>query len=98
MVQDFQHYQDCVMFLPLRYVLALLSSCGRRGLRASESTEPPPPRAAPRGIVSAEMRPRAGGVIAFGGDPRRWARGVKELLKPGEKVSVVAPAAPIPRR
>jgi uncharacterized protein YbjT (DUF2867 family) len=62
-------------------------------LRAQESTEPPVPRAAPRGMVSEEVLPRAGGVLVFGGTHGAGLEAVKELVKRGEKVTVMARAS-----
>lgn len=58
-----------------------------------ESTEPPKPRAAPRGLVSEEVLPRAGGVLVFGGTRGAGLETVKELVKRGEKVTVMARAS-----
>jgi uncharacterized protein YbjT (DUF2867 family) len=77
-----------------RYVLALLVTLTAGAVHAqSESTEPPVPRAAPRGIVSEESLPRAGGVIVFGGMQGAGLEAVKDLIKSGEKVTVFTPLA-----
>ena len=60
---------------------------------AEESTEPPLPRAAPRGIVSEESLPRAGGVLMFGGTRGAGLEAVKEMVHRGEKVTVLARAS-----
>ncbi|MHB1206731.1 MAG: NAD(P)-dependent oxidoreductase, partial [Rhodospirillaceae bacterium] len=62
-------------------------------IQAQESTEPPVPRAAPRGMVSEEVLPRAGGVLVFGGTRGAGLEAVKELVKRGEKVTVMARAS-----
>ena len=80
-------------FLPVLTALVTLSLVMLGGARAQESTEPPVPRAAPRGIVSEEVLPRAGGVLVFGGTRGVGFEAVKELVKRGEKVTVMARAA-----
>ena len=81
------------MLLPFRHVCALLLFLTAGTVHAqSDSTEPPPPRAAPRTVVSEEMLPRAGGVIVFGGVQGPGLEAVKDLVKRGEKVSVMVRA------
>lgn len=83
------------MVCAVRSLLVLLAALATLGgsATAQESTEPPVPRAAPRGIVSAEVLPRAGGVLVFGGTRGAGLEAVKELVKRGEKVTVMARAA-----
>ena len=73
-------------------LLAALGAVAAGSARAQESTEPPVPRAAPRGIVSQEVLPRAGGVLVFGGTRGVGLEAVKEMVKRGEKVTVMARA------
>ena len=81
------------MPLASRYALALfIILAGGTAFAQSDPNEPPPPRAAPRSVVSEEMLPRAGGVIVFGGDTCVGLEATKELLRRGEKVSVVVRA------
>lgn len=77
--------------LVLLAALAMFATGAARA--AQESTEPPVPRSAPRGIVSQEDLPRAGGVLVFGGTRGVGLEAVKELVKRGEKVTVMARAA-----
>lgn len=83
------------MASPLRPVLLLFAMllALAPALALEESTEPPKPRAAPRGIVSEEILPRAGGVLVFGGSRGVGLEAVKELVKRGEKVTVMARAS-----
>ncbi len=74
-------------------VLATLTAMAGAACAQQESTEPPKPRAAPRGIVSEEVLPRAGGVLVFGGTRGAGLEAVKELVKRGEKVTVMARAS-----
>ena len=77
----------------LLLLLATLAVVAGPALAQQESTEPPKPRAAPRGIVSEEVLPRAGGVLVFGGTRGVGLEAVKELVKRGEKVTVMARAS-----
>jgi uncharacterized protein YbjT (DUF2867 family) len=80
-----------MMAVFFRRMIGLLLLVGAAAAYAqSDPNEPPPPRAAPRGIVSEESLPRAGGVIVFGGLTGVGLEAVKQLVKDGEKVSVVA--------
>lgn len=74
-------------------LLATVAICAGPVLAQQEPTEPPKPRAAPRGIVSEEVLPRAGGVLVFGGTRGAGLEAVKELVKRGEKVTVMARAS-----
>jgi uncharacterized protein YbjT (DUF2867 family) len=78
-----------MMAVFLRRVIGLLLILAA-GAVYGQGDEPPPPRAAPRGIVSEESLPRAGGVIVFGGLNGVGLEAVKQLVKDGERVSVVA--------
>jgi uncharacterized protein YbjT (DUF2867 family) len=79
------------MVAAFRILLLLAGLAAWTGpVRAQESTEPPVPRAAPRGIVSEEVLPRAGGVLVFGGTRGAGLETVKELVKRGERVTVMA--------
>lgn len=77
------------LLLSLAAVMALAGPV----LAQQESTEPPKPRAAPRGLVSEEVLPRAGGVLVFGGTRGAGLEAVRELVKRGEKVTVMARAS-----
>lgn len=77
----------------LLLLLAAVMAMAGPVLAQQESTEPPKPRAAPRGIVSEEVLPRAGGVLVFGGIHGAGLEAVKELVKRGEKVTVMARAS-----
>lgn len=80
-------------FRSLLLLLATLCVMAGPALAQQESTEPPKPRAAPRGIVSEEVLPRAGGVLVFGGTRGAGLEAVKALVKRGEKVTVMARAS-----
>jgi uncharacterized protein YbjT (DUF2867 family) len=58
---------------------------------AQESTEPPPPRAAPRASVMAEELPRAGAIVVFGADQPLGLEIVKALAAAGKQVTAVIP-------
>ncbi len=81
------------VFRPLLLLLATIAVLAGPARAQQESTEPPKPRAAPRGIVSEEVLPRAGGVLVFGGTRGAGLEAVKELVKRGEKVTVMVRAS-----
>lgn len=58
-------------------------------LRAQESTEPPPPRAAPRGAVVTEELPRAGAIVVFGAERPLGLEIVKALAAANKQVAAV---------
>jgi uncharacterized protein YbjT (DUF2867 family) len=58
---------------------------------AQESTEPPPPVAAPRGSVMAEELPRAGAIVVFGADQPLGLETVKALGAANKQVVAVLP-------
>jgi uncharacterized protein YbjT (DUF2867 family) len=58
---------------------------------AQESTEPPPPKAAPRVSVMAEELPRAGAVVVFGADKPLGFEIVKALAAAGKQVTAAIP-------
>ncbi|MBX7200732.1 MAG: hypothetical protein K1X51_15285, partial [Rhodospirillaceae bacterium] len=81
------------VFRPLLLLLATIAVLAGPARAQQESTEPPKPRAAPRGIVSEEVLPRAGGVLVFGGTRGAGLEAVKDLVERGEKVTVMVRAS-----
>lgn len=59
--------------------------------RAQDSTEPPPPVAAPRGSVMAEELPRAGAIVVFGAAQPVGLEIVKSLAAAKKQVIAVLP-------
>lgn len=59
--------------------------------RAQESTEPPPPKAAPRTSVMAEELPRAGAIMVFGAESGLGFEIVKALAAASRQVTAVVP-------
>jgi uncharacterized protein YbjT (DUF2867 family) len=58
---------------------------------AQDSTEPPPPVAAPRGSVMAEELPRVGAIVVFGADQPLGRETVKALAAANKQVMAVVP-------
>lgn len=71
------------------FLVAVL--CLAAPARGQESTEPPPPRAAPVSTVVAEELPRAGGVLVFGADDPLGLEIAKQLVAAGKQVTAVVP-------
>jgi uncharacterized protein YbjT (DUF2867 family) len=61
------------------------------GTFAQESTEPPPPKAAPRVSVTSEELPRAGAIVVFGADKPLGLEIVKALAAAGKQVTAAIP-------
>ncbi|MGE4061965.1 MAG: NAD(P)-dependent oxidoreductase [Rhodospirillaceae bacterium] len=59
------------------------------GSRAQQSTEPPPPVAAPRASIMAEELPRAGAIVVFGADRPLGVEIVKALAGLNKQVTAV---------
>jgi len=55
-----------------------------------QSSEPPPPKAAPVGTVAQQALPRSGGVLVFGGAEGTGLALVKELVSNQNHVTVVS--------
>ncbi|MGE3474969.1 MAG: SDR family oxidoreductase [Rhodospirillaceae bacterium] len=72
----------------LGFCLALGLSVPATG---QESTEPPPPVAAPRVSVMAEELPRAGAIVVFGADKPLGLETVKALAAANKQVIAVLP-------
>lgn len=72
-------------------VFLVAVSCLAAPVRGQESTEPPPPRAAPVSTVVAEELPRAGGVLIFGADDPLGLEIAKQLVAAGKQVTAVVP-------
>jgi uncharacterized protein YbjT (DUF2867 family) len=71
--------------------LCLIFATGSSG-QAQDSTEPPPPRAAPRAVIAAEELPRAGGIIVIGAETRLGREVAKALVGLGKQVLAAVPA------
>ncbi len=75
-----------------RYALGLCLILGvGLAARAQESTEPPPPVAAPRVSVMAEELPRAGAIVVFGADQTFGRETVKALVAAHRQVVAILP-------
>jgi uncharacterized protein YbjT (DUF2867 family) len=75
-----------------RYALGFCLALGFGSLvLAQESTEPPPPKAAPRGAVMTEELPRAGGIVVFGAGQPLGLEIVKALAAANKQVIAVIP-------
>lgn len=70
-----------------RFVLGVILCLGSPAL-AQESMEPPPPRAAPRGIIMAEELPRAGDIMVFGGASAIGREIARDLVAGKKSVTV----------
>jgi len=75
-----------------RALVLLFSVLVATAAMAQDSTEPPPPVKAPRGIVTEEALPRAGGVLVFGGTGPLGLEVVKNLVAQKERVTVMVRA------
>lgn len=76
-----------------RYVLGFCLALGLSSFAlAQESTEPPPPVAAPRTSVMAEELPRAGAIAVFGANQPLGFEIVKGLAALNKQVMAVIPA------
>lgn len=75
-----------------RYALGFcLALCFGLPALAQDSTEPPPPVAAPRVSVMAEELPRAGAIVVFGADQPLGRETVKALAAANKQVMAVLP-------
>jgi uncharacterized protein YbjT (DUF2867 family) len=86
-----------VLFLTVAFALpaaAQKTTQGQPMAGPGESTEPPPPHAAPVGVVQAQTLPRGGGILVFGGTHGTGLETVKVLAARKEHVTVVTHSDP----
>ncbi len=77
----------------LRFVLAACFMLGTlTPAGAQDSTEPPPPKAAPRTSVMSEELPRAGAIVVFGADDPLGFEIAKALAAANKQVIAAVPA------